>query len=427
MGRHANPDIRRAFAEFQDESTPSKCNKVRCLHCGFVRAKNTTRQIEHLQECQAYLSSAEAQAHMRENPEGTTPIDPSMPDPNTRAILNGTHPNPNLQVHRRGPNSKRNREGLPIMPHMPQNVAPSPLVPSLTAHLLTVCGPSFQAATQTPFLSHAGCGTLAAAPLSQWLVQDGHYARGYIRFIGQLLAKIRLPQTTNSQFHISYRTMDLLISALNNIRREITFFEINVTKYGLALNNDPPSPITRAYLDLFLSASSSSASMLEGMVVLWGTEHCYRSAWTYAATFSGTLSTPSTDAHIVALHQSLIPNWTSPAFSKFVDATRALVDELANTTTSPNGKEEMLRCEEVFRQICWLEERFWPDVDGMGQEDESARLASGGGLGSLSGNGLSGSVGPLGAGIGGQSDTETPGANGQVAFSGLNGIENQEA
>ncbi|OCL02943.1 heme oxygenase-like protein, partial [Glonium stellatum] len=273
MGRHANPDIRRAFAEFQDTDTPSKCNKVRCLHCGFVRAKNTTRQIEHLQECQAYLSSAEAQAHMSsQNPEGT-PIDPNIPDNTSRGILNGTHPNPNLQVHRRGPNTKRSRDGQPIAPQLPQHVAPSPLVPSLTAHLLAVCGAAFTQATQQPFLSHAGCGTLAAAPLSQWLVQDGHYARGYIRFIGQLLAKIRLPQTQNSQFHPMYRTMDLLISALNNIRREMSFFDITATKYGLTLISDPPNPITRAYLDLFLSASSSSASLLEGMVVLWGTEH----------------------------------------------------------------------------------------------------------------------------------------------------------
>lgn len=107
----------------------------------------------------------------------------------------------------------------------------------------------------------------------QWLVQDGHYSRGYIRFVGQLLAKIRLPQTQNSQFHPMYRTMDLLISALNNMRREMQFFEITATKYGLALGNEPPSPITRALLDLFVSASSSSASLLEGMVVLWGTEH----------------------------------------------------------------------------------------------------------------------------------------------------------
>ena len=112
---------------------------------------------------------------------------------------------------------------------------------------------------------------------------------------------------------------------------------------------------------------------------------CYRSAWQYASSFSTSLSTPSSDSHIVALHQALIPNWTSPAFSKFVDATRALVDELANITTTRDGKEEMTRCEEIFRQICWLEERFWPDVDGMGEEDESARLGSSG-------------LGPMGAG-----------------------------
>jgi len=115
---------------------------------------------------------------------------------------------------------------------------------------------------------------------------------------------------------------------------------------------------------------------------------CYRSAWQYASSFSTSLSTPSTENHIVALHQALIPNWTSPAFSKFVDATRALVDELANITTAHDGKEEMLRCEEIFRQICWLEERFWPDVDGMGEEDETARLASAG-------------LGPLNPGVGG--------------------------
>ncbi|KAJ4401609.1 hypothetical protein N0V91_007780 [Didymella pomorum] len=311
----------------------------------------------------------------------------SMVDPNMSqgpsAILNGQQPNPNLQVHRRGPNTKRARDGQPIAPNpMQQHTAPS-----LTNHLLTTCSGPFAQATQQPFLSHAGCGSLAAGPLSQWLVQDGHYSRGYIRFVGQLLAKIRLPQTQNSQFHPMYRTMDLLISALNNMRREMQFFEITATKYGLSLSNEPPSPITRALLDLFVSASSSSASLLEGMVVLWGTEHCYRSAWQYAASFSTSLSTPSNENHIVALHQALIPNWTSPAFNKFVDATRALVDELANTTTARDGKEEMQRCDEIFRQICWLEQRFWPEVDGMGEEDEGVQL------------GGPAHMGPMGAGL----------------------------
>lgn len=154
------------------------------------------------------------------------------------------------------------------------------------------------------------------------------------------------------------------------------FFEITATKYGLVQGLESPTPITRALLDLFVSSSSPSASLLEGMVVLWGTEHCYRTAWQYAASFSTSLTTPSTEPHIVALHQALIPNWTSPAFSKFVDATRALVDELANSTTARDGREEMSRCEEVFRQICYLEERFWPDVNGMGEDGGSVRTST---------------------------------------------------
>jgi hypothetical protein len=58
---------------------------------------------------------------------------------------------------------------------------------------------------------------------------------------------------------------------------------------------------------------------------------------------------------------------------------------LANITTTRDGKEEMARCEEVFRQICWLEERFWPDVDGMGEQDESSRMGP--------------PMGPMGTGI----------------------------
>jgi thiaminase len=202
-------------------------------------------------------------------------------------MLNGTHPNPNLQVHRRGPNAnKRTRDGVPIAPATStptrSSAGPQSFVPSLTTHLLSNNATVFNAGTQQPFLSHAGCGTLAAAPLAQWMVQDGHYTRGYIQFIGSLIAKIRLPSVPNSQFHPMYRTLDLLISALNNIRREMSFFEITATKYGIHLNDDPPTHITRAYIDLFNSVSSPGASLLEGMVVLWATEHvCFSSPIQY--------------------------------------------------------------------------------------------------------------------------------------------------
>ena len=195
-----------------------------------------------------------------------------------RAMLNGTHPNPNLQVHRRGPNSnKRSRESMLAPGPAPQNRNGSAqFQPSLTNHLVAQSQVAFSSATQQPFLSHAGCGTLSVGPLAQWMVQDGHYTRGYIQFLGAMISKIRLPDVANSQFHPMYRTLDLLISALNNIRREMSFFEITATKYGIQLSSDPPSHITRAYIDMFNSVSSASSSLLEGMVVLWATEHVSR-------------------------------------------------------------------------------------------------------------------------------------------------------
>lgn len=394
---------------------------MRCLHCGYVRAKNTTRQIEHLNECRAYQDSPDAREHAEQARQA---MRESLAD-GAPSILNGTQPNPNLQVHRRGPNQKRSREGQPIAPARAshgghghtQSLAPSP---SLTAHLLAICAEPFAQATQQQFLSHAGCGSLAQGPLQQWLVQDGHYQRGYIRFVGGLLAKLNLTAGANTQFHPMWRTMDLLISALNNMRREMQFFDITATKYGLHVTEAPPTPITRGLLDLFVSASSPSSSLLEGMVVLWGTEHCYRSAWQYASSFTATLSTPSIDGHILALHQALIPNWTAPAFSKFIDATRGLVDELANNFSARDGKEEMMRCEQTFRQICWLMQRFWPEVDGMGEEDETAHVgpANLGHMGGGMDNGL-GSAGMTGSAMNSTPmNTQNMGVNGPNMGSG---------
>ncbi|KAG9830670.1 heme oxygenase-like protein, partial [Aureobasidium melanogenum] len=396
MGRNANAIIQRAFVEFQEDDNPTKCNKVRCTYCGFVRAKNTTRQVEHLQECQQYLSSPdyveslnEAEASQQQD-EGNTSImsginnSPLQATPNSaqrNQFLMGNRPNPNLQVNRRGPN-KRTRDGQIKNGQraVPAPIAPNPPAqsPSLAAYLLTQNTNSFTAATQTSFLSHAGCGTLSAGAMSQWLAQDSHISRGYIAFVGQLIGKIRLPIVANSQSHPLYRAMDLLISALNNVRREMSFFEITATKYNLQVPKEEPNPITRSFLDLFVSASSPAASLLEGAVVLWAIEHCYRASWAYAASFSSSLNQPilpyssNGDSHNAALHQSLIPNWTSAAFAKFVDACKAVVDELANAETSPNGREQMSRCLSAFNQVLWLWERTWPSVDGMGEENESA-------------------------------------------------------
>lgn len=86
-------------------------------------------------------------------------------------------------------------------------------------------------------------------------------------------------------------------------------------------------------------------------------------------------SSLSNEAHINALHQALIPNWTSPAFSKFVDACRSIVDEVANSMTSGNGREEMQRCEQTFKQALWLWKGIWPEVNGIGESDDFGSAA----------------------------------------------------
>jgi hypothetical protein len=52
---------------------------------------------------------------------------------------------------------------------------------------------------------------------------------------------------------------------------------------------------------------------------------------------------------------SLIPNWSSPDFEKFVADISALVDEL---NVQPESDLEK-RIAEVWRTTLWFEERFW--------------------------------------------------------------------
>lgn len=88
-----------------------------------------------------------------------------------------------------------------------------------------------------------------------------------------------------------------------------------------------------------------------------------------------------------------------------------------------------MRCEEIFKQICWLEERFWPDVDGMGEEDESARLGPAG-LGGLDGATFTGPMNqnmtPLNSNsLTGQMSGQMSGQMGaQISNNGMNGQMN---
>lgn len=363
----------------------------------------------------------------------------------------------------------------------------------MTAWLLSSTPQALKRATTHPFLAAAGRGTLPKTTLSQWLAQDRLYAQSYIRFIGLLLTKIRLPPsnpntTTPRQRSPEHQAVDVLIDALVNIRTELQFFESTAVTYGLDLTaihaeesgpglaesgsgsittsagisttgsgscpgstgdlcEDkkmsvstaqtgesksgenvlhtlcdaqgecqmpegsevcyPPSPqhmqdpdsvpecepcrpstgrpafagplenggmvfftasrITRAYIDLFMSAGSAGVSVLEGMAVLWATEVCYLRAWRYAAAFlkqRGLEAQGGEDADGGALREKFIPNWSSVEFEGFVDGIGDVLDTMASQIKGAEEAELMRgRCLEWWKQIVWLEERFWPAME----------------------------------------------------------------
>jgi thiaminase len=266
---------------------------------------------------------------------------------------------------------------LPTHPYLPR-IKKKNRKMTLTTHLQTLHIPLYKTATTHPFLTQAAHGQIPKPLLSQWLSQDRLYAQSYIRFIGALLSKTRLsnhPGTATAS--VESRVVDLLIDALVNIRRELGVFGDVAGEFGLDLMPSSSSslddgdgdgtgfeanPITHSYIDLFMSASSPATSLLEGMVVLWATEICYLRAWQYARTTSATSPTKEVeeDADGGALRKHFIPNWTSAEFEAFVVRIGDVVDEMAEGCE--NREDVLGRCAVWWRQILYLEGRFWPDV-----------------------------------------------------------------
>lgn len=268
----------------------------------------------------------------------------------------------------------------------------------LTNLLTSTCKAAFKRATRHPFLKAAGEGQVSKLMLSQWLAQDRLYAHAYVRFIGLLLSKVVLPPRNPDSAKTrvpttEQRVFDILVEALVNIQRELRFFEDTALEYELDLtaldegeekekgtgpgtNLFGPQHITRAYIDLFMSAGSPGSSLLEGMTVLFATEYCYLHAWKYAAeVMEGSSPRPSgpspasfsvgyeRDPDGGALRRKFIPNWSNAEFERFVDTVRDVTDELAGRVKGAEECErEKGKCIALWRQVLWLEERFWPKM-----------------------------------------------------------------
>ncbi|KAK8861314.1 hypothetical protein IAR55_002133 [Kwoniella newhampshirensis] len=247
-----------------------------------------------------------------------------------------------------------------------------------THYLLEKYSDDFRKATETPFLAQAGQGTIAPGPLKEWLRQDYLYAYGgYIKFASALLSHLHLPTHPSSSTANTERAVSVLTFSLSNVKRETEFFISTAQQHGLDLFADETdnsesetgggakygllgeyNPVTRSYVD-FLHAIGGLGGIEEGLVLLWGMEVAYLTAWNYAKSQRNLQPSSGELTETQKALEKFIENWTCDEFVEFVNGCEEIVDGSGIEL----GSEVAKRCEEVFKRTLWLEQRFWPTIE----------------------------------------------------------------
>ncbi|KAK6719124.1 hypothetical protein SNK05_002257 [Fusarium graminearum] len=151
----------------------------------------------------------------------------------------------------------------------PSRTSQRPEPPSLAQHLLGQSEDLLTNAVQHSFLAYVGSGSLSENDFNQWLAQIGYISRSLVPFTIALIGKIRIPETENLEHNSTFRCLDLLCSAITNMKKELGFLEATKREYGLEVGLDELRLATKSFIGLFNSASCASTTLLGGMVLLW--------------------------------------------------------------------------------------------------------------------------------------------------------------
>ncbi|KAF9467727.1 heme oxygenase-like protein [Collybia nuda] len=225
---------------------------------------------------------------------------------------------------------------------------------SITTHLLSQSTkPSYLEATSAhPFIASAANGTLSNDLLSFWLYQDRIYAaHAYPPFIGSLIANIPFDRTSQPNVDASKRILDILNFSLQNIVREVEFFENTATQWGLRTDGWKERKGTRDYT-AEMARISRSGSVEEGLLFLWAMERIYLDAWMHV--HNKLTSDPQTTTPSPVM--VFATNWSTPEFQSFVIDLGNLVDDLYQN----GGPKMWKRAEDIWQRTVELEEAFWP-------------------------------------------------------------------
>ena len=257
---------------------------------------------------------------------------------------------------------------------------------TLTSHLYSLSTPRpYSAAVEHPFLTAAGDGSLPPRRLAFWLAQDRLYAaHAYPRLIGRLIASLPLTSTVapgSLEEQQNQRILCLLVYALQNVVREVNFFDEASVRWGLSVKGWPERKATRDYT-AEMARVATEGTLFDGLVFVWAMEQvlairsrhsavvliftafpnlsdgliqAYLDAWRYVGSVlerTG-LASPA-DQQAVAC---FVANWTNSEFVKFV---RDLAD-VVNTYGVRPGSQQWAKAEVIWARILELEEAFWPE------------------------------------------------------------------
>ncbi|KAG6332008.1 hypothetical protein ID866_7081 [Astraeus odoratus] len=259
---------------------------------------------------------------------------------------------------------------------------------ALTSHLVSLSTPvPYEAAISHKFLVDAANLNLPHDRLAFWLSQDRIYAgQAYPRFIAQLITKIPLDSTDGKIRDRSRRTLQVLVACLDNIVREVNFFEDTAKKYDLDIGGVKEGEgqiwlerkATRDYT-AEMARIASLGSLEDGLIFLWAMEKVYLDAWTTVSSALCAKPVSDLDKTGRAL-RDLSYSWSSanPDFLAFVNNIGVLVDEYLipafRDVLQGKGNEHadiiITRAEQIWARVVELEAEFWPAVN----EEEVMRI-----------------------------------------------------
>jgi len=148
--------------------------------------------------------------------------------------------------------------------------------PTTNQLLASITPIPYASATQHDFLRCVGNLSVSTDALAYWLHQDRIYAsQAYPRFIGALISKILFSSASNSRA-MNERILKVLVFSLQNVIREVNFFDEIAVKFNLPLEQWKERRGTRDYAAEMARIAGPGGSLAEGMVFLWAMEKVNR-------------------------------------------------------------------------------------------------------------------------------------------------------